>query len=278
MFRPSFKRQGELTCLYDDIPHLAVTATLTPASVKDLGKVLQYTDPAIVQMNPDRPNICINVKTRLPNIKKSDKYDQLIMPVAEELKMSLRQFPLTIVYVESLEALGYFYQVLNHSLKELQYHPPNVKIPENRLFAQYHTEYTPEMKTHIVQELKKEDPTLRLVLATVALGMGLNAPHIRRIIHSRPPTTLEKYAQEIGRAGRDGANAQAILHFNNSDIAKNRKGLSPAMAEFCRNTDSCLRLQLVQYFGFKEVVFNGPTKDCCSNCASVVNENMSSTE
>ena len=253
--------------MYDNIPHLATSATLTPASIKCLEKVLQYTDPAVVKLNPDRVNICITVKNRLPNVNKSEKYDQLIMPIAQELKIHLRKFPLTIVYVESLEALGYFYQVLNHELKELQYDPPHLKRPENRLFAQYHTEYTTQMKSHIIQEIKKENPSLRLVLATVALGMGLNAPHIRRIIHCRPPTTLEKYAQEIGRAGRDGGKAQAILYFNKSDIAKNRKGLSAAMTKFCNNTVSCLRLQIVKYFGFEEVLFDGPSTDCCSNCA-----------
>ena len=45
-------------------------------------------------------------------------------------------------------------------------------------------------------------------MATVALGMDLNAPYIQRIIHCRPPTTMEKYMQEIGRAGRNGLEAE----------------------------------------------------------------------
>ncbi|XP_069106971.1 ATP-dependent DNA helicase Q1-like [Argopecten irradians] len=190
------------------------------------------------------------------------------------LLTSLRTGKSPTVYVESLDALGYFYQVLNHHLKELQYYPPHVNKPENRLFAQYHKEYMPDMKTHIIQEIENEDPNLRLVLATKAMGMGLNAPHIRRIIHCRPPTTLEKYAQEIGRAGRDGARTKAVLHYNNSDIAtcKNRKGLSSAMAEFCKNTTSCLRVELVKYFGFDNVMFNGPAAGYCSNCAGTVKE------
>lgn len=57
-----------------------------------------------------------------------------------------------------------------------------------------------KMKNHIISELRKGSPKVRLVLATVALGMGLDSPSIERVIHSRPPTTLEKYVQEIGRA------------------------------------------------------------------------------
>ncbi|KAH3718368.1 hypothetical protein DPMN_061171 [Dreissena polymorpha] len=54
------------------------------------------------------------------------------------------------------------------------------------------------MKSLIVSDLCKKKPTIRLVLATVALGMGLDAPSISRVNHCRPPTSLEAYMQEIG--------------------------------------------------------------------------------
>ena len=72
------------------------------------------------------------------------------------------------------------------------------------------------MKRFIVQELCKVKSRVRIVFATVALGMGLNAPHIRQIIHYKPPTSLEKYFQETGRAGRDGLQSTAVLYYNNS--------------------------------------------------------------
>ncbi|PJE77421.1 ATP-dependent DNA helicase RecQ [invertebrate metagenome] len=264
-----------MTCLFSRCPHLAVTATSSLSSILELTKTLQYENH--VTVNPDRPNIYIDKKPRLPNSKKTDKYDELIDPLAQELKIKLLDFPVTIVYVESLDALGYYYQYLNSTLKELQYHPSTDKTPESRLFAQYHTDYTQGMKSHILQELRKDNPHLRLVLATVALGMGLNAPSITRIVHCRPPTTLEKYLQEIGRAGRTGQNSTAILYYNKSDIAKNRKGLSPDMVNFCNVNDACLRVELVKYFGFQTTVFDGPMDECCSNCRqSLVNaaENM----
>ncbi|XP_060084050.1 bifunctional 3'-5' exonuclease/ATP-dependent helicase WRN-like [Ylistrum balloti] len=263
-FRPKFKKLGDLTCLFDNCAHLAVTATSSPSSILDLSKTLQYKNHVIVTVNPDRPNIYIDKKPRLPNSNKTDKYDELIDPLAQELKIKLRDFPVTVLYVESLDALGYYYQYLNYTLKELQYHPTSDKTPEARIFAQYHTDYTQNMKKHILQELRKDNPHVRLVLATVALGMGLNAPGITRIIHARPPTTLEKYLQEIGRAGRTGQKSTAILHYNKSDIAKNRKGLSPEMAKFCNVNDGCLRLELVKYFGFQTTVFDGPLEECCS--------------
>ena len=57
-----------------------------------------------------------------------------------ELTDKLSDFPVTIMYVESLEALGYFYQYLNSYVGKRQY--TGEEIPENRIFAQYHKDYT----------------------------------------------------------------------------------------------------------------------------------------
>lgn len=93
------------------------------------------------------------------------------------------------------------------------------------------------MKTHVITELKKETPILSLIFATVALGMGLDVRCITRKIHCRPPTTIEKYLQEIRRAGRTGDKCIAVLYFNNKDIAKNRKGLNEEIIQYCKNSE-----------------------------------------
>ena len=204
-------------------------------------------------MNPDRTNIYIGKKARLSNIYKFEKLDSIIEPFAQELFENPETFPLTIMYMENLESLGYCYKFLDCFLGNKQY-IGKVGVPENRIFAQYHKDYTPNMKLFIIKELSRVKPTVRLVLATVALGMGLNAPCIERIVHCRPPTTLEGYMQEIGRAGRQGQKAEAVLYYNNSDISRSRKGMSEAMIYFCRNENSCLRKQLLQHFGFDEAV------------------------
>lgn len=226
--------------------------------------MLLYKDPTIIRVNPDRPNIFIEKLVRPPNITKIKKSDAIIEPLCEELKEKKLNFPVTVVYVESLECLGYFYQYINCELKDSQY--IGEAIPENRIFAQFHKDYTETMKNHIISELKSENPKLRLIFATVALGMGLDARCITRIIHCRPPTTLEKYLQEIGRAGRSGQPCTATLYYNNNDIAHNRKGLSDAVVKFCKNNDTCLRLHILKYFGFEEMLFVGPADKCCSNC------------
>ena len=228
---------------------------------------MNLKNPTVISENVDRPNIFLEIRKRLPNVKKFDKYDELIKPIAIELKEKKHSFPLTIMYVENIESMGYFFQFLSHELKEDGYNGEN--IPQNRIFAQYHKDYPDSMKKFIVQEITKQEPKLRLVLATVALGMGVNAPSIVQIIHCRPPTTLEKYLQEIGRAGRLGQPSKAIMYFNNNDIAKNRKGMTEEMRNYC-TIKTCLRLRLVNHFGFQNFIFDDEKENCCSNCQTNV--------
>ena len=75
----------------------------------------------------------------------------------------------------------------------------------SQTLAQYQTlaYYPTHMKDFIVEELGKVNQTIRLVFAIVALGMGLDAAFIRRIIHFKSSTSIAKYLQETGRAGRE---------------------------------------------------------------------------
>lgn len=265
-FRQSFVKLGELTCMFPNIPHLALTATATPDSIEKLIQTLQFRNCYKVLSNPDRPNIYIEVRRRLPNIKKYEKYEAIMSDIIAEIKEKKTEYPVTIIYCDNLESLGYCFQFLSCEVGNDAYSPVGSKIPEDRIIGQYHKDYTPKMKHHIISELRKENPKIRLVMATVALGMGLNAPSVNRIIHMRPPTTLEKYLQEIGRAGRNGQQAHAICFFNNSDIAKNRKGLDEAVIKYVENQSTCLRKQLVEYFGYNTVLYTGLPSSCCSNC------------
>ncbi len=145
----------------------------------------------------------------------------------------------------------------------LDYNPTE---SDARLIAQYHSHYPESMKSKIIQDLRKPEPTIRLIFATVALGMGLNAPSVRYVLHIRPPLSLETYMQEAGRAGRDGQPAVAVLYFNNSDISAAREGLTEEVREYCKSDGSCLRKQLVGHFGFPEVMYSGAPENCCSVC------------
>lgn len=68
-----------------------------------------------------------------------------------------------------------------------------------------------EMKNVILKQFLMKDSTLRVIVATIAFGMGLDCPNVRHISHWGPPEDIETYMQEPGRAGRDGLSATAML-------------------------------------------------------------------
>ncbi|XP_062621285.1 uncharacterized protein LOC134282890 [Saccostrea cucullata] len=264
-FRKAFSELGQLTSIFSKVPHLALTATATSSDLKLLSSLLEFQNTHFIVANPDRPNIYLEIRKRLPNIRKYEKYDEILKTIGSEILVQLEAFPVTLVYCDNLESVGYSYMYIYQILGSKAYCGKEA-IPENRIVAQYHKDYATRMKNFIVHEITKPNPKVRLIFATVALGMGLNAPSVTRVIHFRPPTTLEKYLQEIGRAGRTGLPSQAIMYYNNNDIAPNRKGLDSAVRDFVLNNNGCLRLHLLKYFGFEKCIYNGPKELCCSNC------------
>ena len=72
---------------------------------------------------------------------------------------------------------------------------------------------------------------LRIVIATVAFGMGVDCPDVRQVIHVGPPNDLESYVQETGRAGRDGATALALLLTN----SKSSRLIDLSMTKYIKN-------------------------------------------
>ena len=71
------------------------------------------------------------------------------------------------------------------------------------------------MKKDILSEIKKEQSRVRVLFATSALGMGIDAPYVTNFMHITPPSSqLEAYMQEICRAGRTGLSSCATLYYN----------------------------------------------------------------
>ena len=102
-----------------------------------------------------------------------------------------------------------------------------------------------EIKDEFLAQLtSSQSSVIRVVFATIAMGLGVNISNIRQIIHITPPRTMVAYYQEIGHVGRDGLPSKATLYYNNSDIVANIE-IYKATAEFCKSSDKCLHTQLL---------------------------------
>ena len=203
---------------------------------------------------------------RLDTIYGKEGYRKILTPIAEQLKAQQVDYPLTIIYMK-LQYCAFAYNLFESILREDQFINEN-KVPKNRLFAQFHAPQTGRMKEEILSEITSENSNIRVLFCTTALGMGVNAPMIKSIIHCNPPSTIETYMQQIGRAGRQqGLIGEATLYYANSDIStKNlEKGhIDKDMIEYCKSED-CLRSTLLEHFGYEK----RQLERCCSMCQPI---------
>lgn len=108
-----------------------------------------------------------------------------------------------------------------------------------------------DVKQNILTAYCTADSHLRVVIATVAFGMGLDCPNVRRVIHWGPSGDIELYLQETGRAGRDMLPAQATLYIGGEGLVV--RDVDENMKEYCTNKDSCRRKMLLKPFDSSSV-------------------------
>ena len=130
---------------------------------------------------------------------------------------------------------------------------------------------TSTVKDTILQHFCKPKSVLRVIVATIAFGLGLDCPNVRRVIHWGASGDIEQYVQEFGRAGRDGLESQAILY----KITMPGVEVDTNMKDYCKNKDTCRRKILLKHFDVVcEDVGNSSLQidqfQCCDVCARSV--------
>jgi len=144
--------------------------------------------------------------------------------------------------------------------------------------AAYHAGMPSDERTRVASRFA--DRSLDLVVATNAFGMGIDRTDIRAVVHVQPPSSIEAYYQEVGRAGRDGAEASGLLLCSGADIGLRRRlvttGMdgSPAPAELAArawalfrellsylDARTCRHDFILRYFGDERELLGG-----CGHC------------
>ena len=224
-------------------------------------------DCVFVSVSPDRPNIFYEVRRR-------GDIETDLLPVLNTLKESKCCSPRVLVYCRSLDMCARLYTHFLFELGEESYQPRGAeKLSKNRLFDMFHACTPPTVKDVILKSLAQPDGKLRVVFATVALGMGIDLKDVNTVIHYGAPHSIEDFFQESGRGGRNGQAARSIVYWSPSDCPRHKQ-LSNVhdremdiMRRYLENTSTCRRYRLLQYFD-SSYECNVDSTSCCDVCVS----------
>ncbi|WP_420476038.1 DNA helicase RecQ [Noviherbaspirillum sp. ST9] len=244
-FRPEYIKLSVLHERFPQVPRIALTATADPQTRAEIAHRLQLDDAAQFVSSFDRPNI------RYQIVEKTNGRKQVLDFIKEE-----HPGDAGIVYCLSRKKVEETADFLNeHGITALAYHAgmDHAKRAANQA------------------RFLREDGIV--MVATIAFGMGIDKPDVRFVCHLDLPKSIEGYYQETGRAGRDGAPANAWMAYGLQDVVQQRRMIDEseadenfkrvqsakldAMLGLCE-TLNCRRVRLLDYFGQQSAP--------CGNC------------
>lgn len=257
-FRPDYKLLGEVRQQFRGVPVMALTATATENVKVDVIHNLGIRGCEVLTQSFNRPNLTYE-------IRRKGRAKDVLQNMAEMINTSYRNQS-GIIYCLSRQNCEKIAEKLRKEYKIQAQH--------------YHAGMDPQAKNMVQKEWQAG--THKIIVATIAFGMGIDKPDVRFVIHHTIPKSLEGYYQETGRAGRDGKRSGCYLYYGYQDTSalkrmiddgegsweqKNRqREMLRNVIQFCENRSDCRRAQILGYFN--ESFRSENCNSSCDNCTS----------
>lgn len=269
-FRPEYKRLGEVRALIpSDVNVMALTATASNDTRSDIIATLCMEHPTIISTSPHKKNIKYVVKEK----GSMEDFVKMVSGAIDNLRTCM---PRIIIFCKRYLECARMYSLFRYYLADGFTEPPkSPDLAKNRIVDMYCKCTEASVKESIIQNFCDPKGSVRVIIATIAFGMGLDCPDVRQTVLWGAPSDMEAMIQQTGRAGRDGLLSCALLLHCKRDIHL----VSEPMQQFCQSSDLCRRHMLFCRFDKYEHI-NKPCTPCrccdvcektccCVNCTNV---------
>jgi ATP-dependent DNA helicase RecQ len=247
--RPEYLMLAQLKQSLPHIPMIALTATADKLTQKDIVEKLALKNPEVFISSFNRANIRYTIEP------KKDSFEKLLG------FLKLRKDDSGIIYCLSRKSTEQLAKDLTHQgFKALPYHAGIER----------------EQRAKHQEMFLRDD--VKIMVATIAFGMGIDKSNVRYVVHMDLPKNIESYYQETGRAGRDGLDSEALLFYSSADVIKLK---SFVMIDDNPSQTSILLKKLDQMGRYGDLVtcrrkyllnyFDEEAPDYCGNCDLCLN-------
>ena len=188
---------------------------------------------------------------------------QTFASIIKELREKRISFERVIIYCQTIKICANIYGVFKEELGQDMYFS-NDDITSG-MVEMYHSRIDELNWDNIVKDFSNPNGHIRVLIATIAYGMGINCQGVKSIVHYGPSRNAEAYLQESGRAGRDSPDiCKAVILYSNVML----RHCDEAMKDYAKNSTVCRRTMLLSHFQIESDSVEKPLlpHECCDIC------------